>query len=67
MTKTEHEISLVTESNDLEKINEFAIKYNLQNSVQLWPQNWIALRPDLGSAAASGPISPIPIHLLNPK
>jgi len=50
ITKTEHEISLVIEDQHLQSIIQFANDNNLNACIDKWPQNWIALRTDLGSS-----------------
>lgn len=39
-----------------DKYLQFVLKYaesnNLSKCIEIWPQNWIALRTDLGSAGA---------------
>ena len=40
------------EKKAIAQIDTFAAHHGLSDAVQIWPQNWIALRTDLGSSGA---------------
>ena len=52
ITKTEYELSLVLEDKYLKEVLKFADSNHLKDCIEYWPQNWIALRTDLGSSGA---------------
>ena len=51
MTKTEHELSLVMEKDQIGVLRSFAAENGIEG-IEVWPQDWIALRTDLGSSSA---------------
>ena len=51
MTKTEHELSLVMEKEQTALLQNFATEQGIEG-IEVWPQDWIALRTDLGSSGA---------------
>lgn len=50
MTKTEYELSFVMEDKYLQSVLQYTNSNDLKGCIEVWPQNWIALRTDLGSA-----------------
>jgi len=52
VTKTEYEVSIVIEDKHMQEMQQYIEKNKLLDCIEVWPQNWIALRTDLGSSGA---------------